>query len=200
MYLLHVIIEYNYTLFTCTLLTLKYVCLLQARHCFVFLLTRPVNSSFLRVVSMFIWKFSSVHNVNWVSQKSIRLLIRIIWVGYFFKSCQRWTKELIMAAYFLCGGIHTHTRACAREMVFFYLGNITYFWGFRYFNCSVIDRYVYSFGVFYYYIKNMSIQSVVLLGTPICGIVNLRTLAHFIRTIFYNIYAMWSFRSSQIVV
>lgn len=116
-----------------------------------FLLTRPVNSSFLRVVSMFVWKFSSVHNVNWVSQKS--LLIRIIWVGYFFKSCQRWTKELIMAAYFLCGGTHTHTRACAREMVYFYLGNIWYFWGFRYFNCSVIDRYVYSFGVFYYYIK-----------------------------------------------
>lgn len=113
-----------------------------------FLLTRPVNSSFLRVVSMFIWKFSSVHNVNWVSQKSIRLLIRIILSWVFFKSCQKGTKELIMAAYFLCGGIHTHTRACAREMVFFYLGNITYFWGFRYFNCSVIDRYVYSFGVF----------------------------------------------------
>lgn len=142
MYLLHVIIEYNYTLFTCTLLTLKYVCLLQARHCF-FLLTKPVNNSFLRVVSMFVWKFSSVHNVNWVSQ------IRIIWVGYFFKSCQKGTKELIMAAYFLCGGIHTHTRACAREMVYFYLGNIWYFWGFRYFNCSVINYYVYSFGVLF---------------------------------------------------
>lgn len=121
MYLLHVIIEYNYTLFTCTctLLTLKSVCLLQARHCF-FLLTKPVNNSFLRVVLVFIWKFSSVNNVNWVSQKSIRLLIRIIWVGYFFKSCQRGTKELIMAAYFFCGGIHTHThtRVCARDGIF----------------------------------------------------------------------------------
>lgn len=123
---------------------------------FFFLLTKPVNNSFLRVVLVFIWKFSSVNNVNWVSQKSIRLLIRIIWVGYFFKSCQRGTKELIMAAYFFCGGIHTHTHthACAREMVYFYLGNISYFWGFRYFNCSVIDSYDYLFGVFfYYYIK-----------------------------------------------
>lgn len=121
MYLLHVIIEYNYTLFTCTLLTLKYVCLLQACHCFLFLLTKPVNNSFLRVVLVFIWKFSSVNNVNWVSQKSIRLLIRIIWVGYFFKSCQRGTKELIMAAYFFCGGIHTHTHTRARVRARWYI-------------------------------------------------------------------------------